>query len=394
MKIAILTSGLLPIPAVQGGAVENLTDFYLAYNHEHRLHDITVYSIANEAVQGHPALTSDVNHYEYFEVKTFMAKLDKKLTVLLHGEGYYFDTIQYYLYRAIWRMRKAHFDVIVVENRPGYIPTLRKMFPKARIVLHLHNDIVSVGMPEAHQLYADADRILTVSDFIAGRVRTLCANDTKCRTVYNGIDLHRFSPGQTANAKRRDYGLSDDDFVLVFLGRVIKEKGIRELIDTLNVLKDYPRIKLLVMGSSFYANARNDSMFISELKELAKQLPPDRLIFTGYVPYTDVPAMLSLADVAVLPSIWEEPLGLTCLEAMATGLPVITTIRGGIPETVSPDSGILLPVDDHLVDALAQSILQLYNHPEQRQQMGLAGQRAAARFSKEQYARNFFAALT
>ena len=45
MRIAILTSGILPVPAVQGGAVENLVDFYLEYNDRHRLHDITVYSI-------------------------------------------------------------------------------------------------------------------------------------------------------------------------------------------------------------------------------------------------------------------------------------------------------------------------------------------------------------
>ena len=45
MKIAIITSGILPVPAVQGGAVENLTDYYLEYNEQHCLHDITVYSV-------------------------------------------------------------------------------------------------------------------------------------------------------------------------------------------------------------------------------------------------------------------------------------------------------------------------------------------------------------
>ena len=47
MKIAILTSGILPVPAVLGGAVENLIDYYLEYNNQHQLHDITVYSVVS-----------------------------------------------------------------------------------------------------------------------------------------------------------------------------------------------------------------------------------------------------------------------------------------------------------------------------------------------------------
>ena len=60
MKIAILTSGILPVPAVQGGAVENLIDFYMEYNNLHQLHDITVYSIWDKGVESNPILKSNV----------------------------------------------------------------------------------------------------------------------------------------------------------------------------------------------------------------------------------------------------------------------------------------------------------------------------------------------
>ena len=63
MKIAVLTSGILPVPAVQGGAVENLVDFYLEYNELHQIHDITVYSVWHPDVKKHFALKSGVNHY-------------------------------------------------------------------------------------------------------------------------------------------------------------------------------------------------------------------------------------------------------------------------------------------------------------------------------------------
>ena len=62
MKIAILTSGILPVPSVQGGAVETLVDHYLEYNDQHQLHDITVFSVYHPAVLKHPALRSEVNH--------------------------------------------------------------------------------------------------------------------------------------------------------------------------------------------------------------------------------------------------------------------------------------------------------------------------------------------
>ena len=75
MKIAILTSGVLPIPSVQGGAVENLIDFCLEYNDRHQLHDITVYSIYNPEVKNHPASNSIVNHYRYIKTNGNIAKI-------------------------------------------------------------------------------------------------------------------------------------------------------------------------------------------------------------------------------------------------------------------------------------------------------------------------------
>ena len=68
MKIAILTSGILPIPAVRGGAVENHIDFYLKYNDEHKLHDMTVFSVYDKRIEGHPALNSDVNHFNFISI--------------------------------------------------------------------------------------------------------------------------------------------------------------------------------------------------------------------------------------------------------------------------------------------------------------------------------------
>ena len=77
MKIAVLTSCILPVPSVQGGAVENLIDFYLEYNNIHKIHDITVYSIYNKKTDNHPAQASLVNHYYYIDTNSLLARIKR-----------------------------------------------------------------------------------------------------------------------------------------------------------------------------------------------------------------------------------------------------------------------------------------------------------------------------
>ena len=100
-----------------------------------------------------------------------------------------------------------------------------------------------------------------------------------------------------------------------------------------------------------------------------------------------------MSDVAVIPSVWDEPFGLTVAEAQAMGKPIITTRRGGIPEVVSEENAILLDTGDHFIEDLAAAILDLYEHPEKRQKMAEASAARSKIFDKETYAKNFFLAL-
>lgn len=389
MRIAILTSGILPVPAVQGGAVENLVDFYLEYNDQHHLHDITVYSVDDEAAHQHPALQSKVNHYHFIDVRSFGAKIRKNFHHLLSKDEYYHYTIEYYFEESLKHITEHAYDMVIIENRPGYALKIPPKYP-AKVVYHIHNDFLNAQTKYAQEIYDRADRIITVSDYIKSRVQTIEALDKKCKTVLNGIDMHAFSNGQKKN--RKSFGLADEDFVMVFSGRVIPEKGIRELLLAMQDLKEQTDIKLLVIGGSFYGNETEDSPFVQELRTLSSSIQ-ERIVFTGFKPYQEIPSLLSLADIAVLPSIWEEPLGLTCIEAMTTGLPVITTRQGGIPETVTPDCGILLDPGETLPHQLTDAILDLYHHQEKREAMSKAALERSRLFSKERYAKEFFEAI-
>ena len=390
MKIAILTSGILPLPAVQGGAVENLTDFYLEYNNQHRLHNITIYSVWHPDVERHPALQSTVNHYVYIKVTGFWAKLKKKWYQHTHHEEYYHYTIEFYLQEAIKDISRRSYDIILIENRPAYALKLKEV-SNAKLVYHLHNEKLDSKSEKALDIYNAATCIITVSDYIKSRVLTINHYDKKTTTVYNGIDLHAFS-SCNHSINRNSIGLQEDDFVMVFSGRVTAEKGIMQLIEAMTLLQDLPRIKLLVIGSSFYGNDDNENSFAKALREKAAHLS-DRIIFTGFIPYAQMPNYLQIADIAVIPSVWDDPFPTTVLEAQAMGLPIISTRRGGIPEQITEESAILLDTDEYFVDNLATAIRDLYQHPEKRKAFGQAGLLHSQYFNKERFAKDFFNSL-
>lgn len=384
MKIAILTSGILPVPAVQGGAVENLIDFYLEYNKQHRLHDITVYSVWHPDVKKHPALKSEVNHYIYIKTNGWWNKLKKKIYQKTHSKEYYHYTIEYFLHEVIKDIRHMQYEAIILENRPAYALKL-KAVTNAKLIYHLHNDDLNESISQANTLYNDADQIITVSDYIKCRVQTINPKDTKTTTVLNGIDSMTFATQSDKNRQQHN------DFMMVFSGRLIPEKGILQLIQAMQQLKDYPDIKLVIIGSGSLGSNQNLTPFQQQLREAANGL--DNIRFMGYIAYKEIAHYLQEAEVAVLPSVWEEPFGLTMAEAQAAGLPIITTKHGGIPEVVSSQNAILLDTDEHFVDNLATAILDLYQHPEKRKQMAEASLKRSRLFDKETYAKNFFAAI-
>ena len=390
MKIAVLTCGILPIPAVQGGAVENLIDFYLEFNNQKRLHDITIYSPWDNKAKNHPALSSDVNHYIYIDDKSLKARIARRLYKCFHSNEYYNHYIEYYFEKVYSNLKKRDFDILILENCPGYAYKLSQRGYK-NLILHLHNELLHSNSRYHDIIFNSLTKILTVSDYIKNRVHSIQPNN-KIQTLHNGIDLNSFTIKKPCTISRKSIDFSEEDLVIVYSGRINKEKGVSELIDAMLLLKDFPKIKLMIIGGTFFGNTNHDDDFIHSIKEKAKEIK-DRIIFTGFIPYEKMPDYLQLADLAVIPSIWNDPFPTTELEAQAMGLPIITTRRGGIPEEVSETNAILLETDERFVENLASAILDLYKHPEKRQEMATASHERAKLFDKETFAKNFFNAI-
>lgn len=390
MKLAVLTCGMLPIPAVQGGAVENLIDFYLEYNNNHHLHDITIYSPWDDKLVGHPALASDVNHYHYIDVSSLRARLERRLFKFFRytSKDYFNYFIEYYFEKAYADIKNRHYDYIILENSDGHAYKLSQRGYR-NIIIHMNNEARKSRAQYHREFQNNISLILTCSDFIRDSISNFMPA-CKIKTLYNAIDTKNFFPKENPSLKREIIGLKNNDFVIVYSGRINEEKGISELIDAMLQLKDYPNVKLMIIGGTFYGNAKNENEFVRSLKNKAKSIE-DKIVFTGFIPYKNVPDYLHLADIAALPSMWDEPFGLTIVEALAAGLPLITARSGGIPEICE---GVATIVNrDNIVNNLTSAIIDLYNHPEKRKQMAVASIDRAKHFDKEVYAEKFFAAI-
>ena len=209
------------------------------------------------------------------------------------------------------------------------------------------------------------------------------ARRSKQTLVYNGVELAAFRvPLQEVEAIRAGLNLSRESLLVGIATRITPEKGIHLLIEAMAQLRNFPWIKLLVVGGSYFPK---DAAYLDHLKaQASKAGVADAVIFTGFL--ADPRSVISLLDIVLLASTIPEACPRTIIEAMAAAKPVIATPLGGTKELITPDAGVLVPPESP--SAFAAAIAQLAGNSELRDRMGKAGlSRAAQLFSAERNAR-------
>ncbi len=203
------------------------------------------------------------------------------------------------------------------------------------------------------QLTPLMDRLIVVSQAIEHKVREEGRFGVPVSLIYNGVDLQRYNHQQPCCTLHEEYLIPEDAPIVGVVARLEAEKGHRTLIDAWpEVVAAVPNAWLLVIGEGSERDALE--------AEAASLGVSERIVFTGR--REDVPAVTAALDVAVLPS-YREAQGLSVLEAMALGRPVIASKVGGIPEMIEDGvTGLLVPPND--CDALAGAIIRLLtDHP-------------------------------
>ena len=275
----------------------------------------------------------------------------RKVPLLTYSENPLSDAPR--LIAAAWKHRHPRPDVISANdfNELGWAGAERA-FTRAPIVCYLHRHVPIRGL-SMRALSPLASRFLVATDSQRLAWVTQGLDPAHIGLVPQAIKLDAFPPGSASGrARAREaLGLPLDAYVVLYLGRVAPEKGVDVLIDAWrSVSLPMDQARLVIVGGTWFDGSEDDyaATLHGQLPEGVDWLPMRR----------DVITPLHAADVLVLPAVWEEPFGRVLIEAMATGLPVIASRVGGIPEILDGEfERFLVPKGD--VVALAERLLTL-----------------------------------
>lgn len=356
MKIALICTEKLPVPAVAGGAIQIYIDGIVPYLS--KIHEVTVFCVE------HPALPSEETRDN---VRYIRVPAGKK----------YLDGVKQRL--------SNDFDLVHIFNRPKSVVPLSENLPGTRFSLSLHNEMFrpdKISGDDAAKCIERVEFINTVSKFIAEGVEKLYpAAASKLNVVYSGADTSayktcRSEEGLSNRAElEKRYNLEGYKVVL-FVGRLSVKKGVHILLKAMKkVMDSRPDVALAIIGSKRFGSNETDE-YTQMLGELAKELK-NPVVSSGFVPPAEIPAFYNLGDVFVCSSQWNEPLARVHYEAMAAGLPIITTNRGGNAEVVTHCLNGLVVDDYRNPDVFAEYINLLLDDPAKAAEMGAAGRRLA-----------------
>lgn len=400
-KVGIITSGYFPVPATKGGAVEALVEYIIKQNEMHQKVDLNVFTAYDsEAIE----ISKQYKHSHFYFVKVpqyikigdqciyWIAKniLKKKK----HMSYRYILQRLHFIDSVSKTLKRENFDKVILENHPTLFMTIKKrnnsIKYKDKYYYHLHN-IVTNDYGCKH-IMDETKKVIGVSKYINGtfdKFMNSSLEKNKFTVLKNCVDEKYFnkhySNDKLSEIKNR-YEIKLDEKIVLFTGRLNEEKGIRELLTAFQKIT-YSKAKLLIVGS-YYFGSKMLSEYEAELKELAKTLG-DKIIFTGYVDYKSIPELYAVADIVVIPSIWDDPAPLTVIEALTAGRPLITTYSGGIPEYANSKCSIILKRDESLVDNIAIAIDKLLNDDNLRARLSLAAFETAKDWTLENYYKNF-----
>lgn len=392
----------LPIPAVKGGAVEQLITYLLEENERFgRVRFVVVSKYDSDAVR----IMYDKSKVYYFKPNTFECNDAKGFSLAWYiykiGCKLFKNTLcrkifknpeeplgkYHYLCKYIAKLEKV--DAISIEGQ-WELPFafLNKIVGIENLFTHLHT-----SRTEEIRIRNVIKNSIAISEFVKCLWTKERSINGKNHILYNAADIDKFNIKLDAiqrNNIRSSLGINSDDFVLLFCGRIIPEKGIEQLLKAMHLLSHIP-VKLLFIGSVAFS-LNETSEFEKRIIETALNLP--NVIHLGYIHNDKLPQYFAVSDIQIVPSIWQEGAGIVTIEGMAAGLPLIVTQSGGMVEYVTDETAMKLLIDDNLPQNIANAVIELYNDPHRRKEMSEAGKERAKLFSKENYYKNFVKIFT
>lgn len=356
--IIFVTPPYLPVPAVNGGAIESLVTQIIDMNEVKRKANIIVFSpfdISAKEEQNKYLYTSFYNYVK--NKKKYLSKI--KCICLSQMRKIFKNTMiieDYYKY-VFNVCCSIDFDYIIAEGG-SYIEfeKFSKEFGRDRVILHIHHNLLC-----NRKLANIFGTTISVSDYINKKwieSRNKYSNivSQKNYVIYNGVDIKLYNKKITLEEKhnlRQSLKIEDDDFLILYVGRIIKEKGVEELLDAVIKIQN-KKIKLLIIGNvSFKNKSENKYSKRIEKKCCARK---DKIKRIDYIDNKDLYKYYQSSDLQVIPSQWEEAFGLVAVEAGLCKLPAIVTESGGLVEIVDKRTTSIVKKGNGLVNNLEKEI--------------------------------------
>jgi spore coat protein SA len=201
----------------------------------------------------------------------------------------------------------------------------------AKVIYHAHSSLKPYSVHTQFRLFK-ADAIVFVSEAIRQKALRLAPGLKRTLAIHNGVNHDLFFPKSRGPAGRGEIPK------LLFVGRLNPEKGIHILVDAIKILNGRNRnVACRVVGSAFSGGTK-PTPFVNSLLKSA----PSNITFVGYRVQTEIAAEYRGADILCCPSVFDDPFPGVPLEGMASGLPIVATCVGGIPEMATEGGFVLV----------------------------------------------------
>jgi glycosyltransferase involved in cell wall biosynthesis len=213
------------------------------------------------------------------------------------------------------------------------------------------------------QMLERSNELIAVSDFTRRELlQYYKVKESKINVIHNGVDVDKFQPASDKRKVKAELGFSPDDIAILSVGRLYARKGLFTLIESM------PAVVRKFRNAKFIISGKGQSNEMKKLVNHATRLGvKDNILFTGYFPDSKLPKLYQAADVFAFSTFYEN-LPFAVLEALSSGLPVVTTTVGGIPEMIeSGKNGFL--VQPANAKALSDRVLYCLEHPAAASEM-------------------------
>ncbi len=383
-NIGIIMGGVMPVPAVCGGAIETLITSIVKKYSEKDGFRLTIFSVyhkdAVEAAKKYPEV-----RFIWTHTNSFWNLAKHAIFMAVRGAtGKTIRILQRHYNEIAPVIQNEKFDLLIVEGGDEQaVLDIAKGYTRDQLAFHAHihyipNENVVNGF----------GHMIGVSEFVVREYEKACNVPVDTNVLKNAIDVDKFNKKVSSDEKKqlmKKLGIKEDDFVVLYVGRLMQMKGILELMQAIVSIEDR-HVKLICIGSANFGKWAY-SNYEKRIKKLSEQYK-EQIIFTGYLDNSEIYKYASIADIQCVPTLVEEAAGLVALEAMASGLPNIVTDSGGMVEYVSEQTSLIVKRND-TVENLKNAIIYMKEHPSVRFRMSENARLQSKKFNEETYYNGF-----